>query len=153
MRPAFHWLDETAALEKVARLLLPGGWWAAIWYVFGADNRLDPFHDATQGVLSGYNSPSAGHRGIPFGLDVEVRTEALKRTGAFDVVEYNIVPWQLVLTAEETMALYAAYSDMVARPNTKAVLKVVGRIAREEFDGRVERNMTTNVLVGRRVAA
>lgn len=147
---AFHWLDEEAALQKVARLLRPGGWWAAIWHVFGDDSRPDPFHDATQGVLSGYTSPSAGNRGIPFGLDAEARTEALKRTGAFDVVEHKIVPWQLVLTADETMALYATYSDMAARPNMAAVLEEVGRIAREEFGGRVERNMTTSVFVARR---
>lgn len=147
---AFHWLDEAAALQKVARLLRPGGWWAAIWHVFGDDSRPDPFHDATQGVLSGYASPSAGHRGIPFGLDAEARTEALKRTGAFDVVEHKIVPWQLVLTANETMALYATYSDMAARLDREAVLEEVGRIAREEFGGRVERNMTTSVFMGRR---
>ena len=147
---AFHWLDEAPALEKVARLLRPGGWWAAIWHVFGDDSRPDPFHDATQTLLSGYASPSAGHRGIPFGLDVDARTEAMKRTGAFDVVEHRIVPWQLVLTADETVALYATYSDMAARPNMEAVLEELGRIAREEFGGRVERNMTTSVFVGRR---
>jgi hypothetical protein len=148
---AFHWLDEEAALEKVARLIRPGGWWSAIWHVFGDDSRPDPFHDATQSVLSGYASPSAGHRGIPFGLDAEARTQALKRTGAFDVVDYRIVPWQLVLTADETVALYATYSDMAARPDREAVLKEVGRIAREEFGGKVERNMTTSVFVGRKL--
>lgn len=147
---AFHWLDEAAALEKVARLLRPGGWWAAIWHVFGDAGRPDPFHDATQTLLSGYASPSAGARGIPFGLDVAARTQALTRTGAFDVVDCQIVPWQLVLTADETVALYATYSDMAARPNMEAVLAELGRIAREEFGGRVERNMTTSLFVARR---
>src|SRR5262249_5070395 len=32
---AFHWLDEDAALARIARLLRPGGWWAAFWNVFG----------------------------------------------------------------------------------------------------------------------
>lgn len=149
---AFHWLDEEAALEKVARLIRPGGWWAAIWHVFGDAGRPDPFHEATQSLLSGYASPSAGERGIPFGLDVAARTQALKRTGAFNVVEYKIVPWQLVLTAAETVALYATYSDMAARPNMDAVLMELGRIAREEFGDRVERNMTTSLFVARRGA-
>lgn len=147
---AFHWLDEETALDKVARLLRSGGWWAAIWHVFGDDSRPDPFHDATQCLFSASTSPSAGHRGIPFGLDAEARTEALKRTGAFDVIDCKIVPWQLVLTADETMALYATYSDITARADREAVLKEVGRIAQEEFGGRVERNMTTSVFVGRR---
>lgn len=147
---AFHWLDEEVALEKVARLIRPGGWWAAIWHVFGDDSRPDPFHDATQSLLAASTSPSAGHRGIPFGLDTEARTEALRRTGAFDVIDHKIVPWQLVLTVDETMALYATYSDITAREDREEVLKELGRIAREEFGGQVERNMTTSVFVGRR---
>lgn len=149
---AFHWLDEETALEKVARLLRPGGWWVAIWHVYGDDSRPDPFHDATQPLLSGYASPSAGTGGIPFGLDVAARTGAMTRTGAFDVVEHRIVPWQLVLTADETVALYATYSDMAARPNMEEVLEELGRIAREEFGGRVERNMTTSVFTGRKAS-
>jgi SAM-dependent methyltransferase len=27
---AFHWLDESVALVKIASLLRPGGWWAAV---------------------------------------------------------------------------------------------------------------------------
>ncbi|WP_210162961.1 class I SAM-dependent methyltransferase [Pleomorphomonas oryzae] len=147
---AFHWLDEETALQKVARLLKPGGWWAAIWNIFGDASRPDPFHDATHELLSGFDSPSAGTRGIPFGLDAEARTEAIKRSGAFDIVDYKIVPWQLVLTADETVALYATYSNLTAREDREAVLAELGRIAREEFGGRVERNMTTSVFVGRR---
>ena len=147
---AFHWLDEEAALEKVARLLRPGGWWMAIWHIFGDAGRPDPFHDATQSLLAGFTLPSAGDRGIPFGLDAEARTQALKRTGAFDVVDCKIIPWQLTLTTEQTVALYATYSDMAAREDREVVLKELGRIAREEFGGRVERNMTTSVFVGRR---
>ena len=68
------------------------------------------------------------------------------------MVDHRTVPWQLVLTADETVALYATYSDMTARPNMEAVLEELGRIAREEFRDRVERNMTTSVFVGRRNA-
>lgn len=147
---AFHWLDEDAALQKVARLLRPGGWWAEIWNIFGDASRPDPFHDATHKLLAGFDSPSAGEHGIPFGLDAEARTEALKRSGAFDLVESRITPWQLVLTADETVALYATYSNLTAREDREAVLAGLGRIAREEFGDRVERNMTTSVFVGRR---
>ena len=42
---AFHWLEEKSALAKIASLLRPGGWWAAVWNEFGDDSRPDPFHD------------------------------------------------------------------------------------------------------------
>ena len=43
---AFHWLDEAAALAKIARLLKPGGWWAALWNVYGDDAYPDLFTKA-----------------------------------------------------------------------------------------------------------
>ena len=49
---SFHWLDEAPALAKIARLLKPGGWWAALWNVFGDDAYPDPFHKATHGILA-----------------------------------------------------------------------------------------------------
>src|SRR5262249_30849451 len=48
----FHWLDQPAALRKVARVLRPGGWWAASWNVFGDPARPDEFHEATRDLLA-----------------------------------------------------------------------------------------------------
>jgi SAM-dependent methyltransferase len=147
---AFHWLEEDLALAKVARLLRPGGWWTMVWNVFGDDSRRDPFHERTRMLLEGFRSPSAGTRGIPFALDSTARLEALRRTGAFDLIEYSSSAWSLELDPEQTVALYATYSDVIARPDREAVLTELGRIARDEFDGRVTRNMTTILYIARR---
>jgi SAM-dependent methyltransferase len=149
---AFHWLEEDAAHAKIARLLRPGGWWAAFWNVFGDDSRPDPFHLATRELLGGPSSPSAGERDVPFGLDAEARLAALKRTDAFDVTDVRTSAWPLVLDAEQTVALYATYSNVGVLPNRDAVLAELGRIARDEFDGRVVRNMTTSLYLARRAA-
>ena len=147
---AFHWLDEDQALARIARLLRPGGWWAAVWNVFGDDSRSDPFHEATQKLLEAPASPSAGEGGVPFGLDVAAREAALNRTGAFDIVESMTRQWSLVLNADQTAALYATYSNVCARPDHKAVLAEVHRIARDVFMDRVVRNMTTSLYLARR---
>jgi len=148
---AFHWLDEDSALTKIAGLLRPGGWWAAIWNVFGDDSRPDPFHEATLQLLDAPASPSAGDGGIPFGLDAAARLAALERIGAFDIVEHAMRQWSLILDAEKTVALYATYSNVTARPDRTAVLAELGRIARDEFDGCVVRNMTTSLCTARRL--
>ena len=147
---AFHWLEEKSALAKIASLLRPGGWWAAVWNEFGDDSRPDPFHDATKDLLGAPANPSAGERGIPFALDIEARMGALKRSGEFDLVENQTSRWSLALDAEQTVALYATYSNVNARSDRKAVLAKLGRIARENFENRVVRNMTTSLYVGRR---
>jgi SAM-dependent methyltransferase len=147
---AFHWLDEDAALVKIARLLRPGGWWASVWNVFGDDSRPDPFHEATKELLGAPASPSAGESGVPFGLNSAARLAALTRTGAFDAVGNRTSRWSLVLDAAQTVALYATYSNVSARLDRHAVLAEIGRIARGVFRNRVVRNMTTSLYIARR---
>jgi SAM-dependent methyltransferase len=147
---SFHWLEEDAALHKIARLLRPGGWWAAMWNVFGDDSRPDPFHVATRELLNGPSGASEGDRGIPFGLDADARRAAIDRTGAFDSAESMMSRWSLVLDAEQTMALYATYSNVTIRADREAVLAELGRIARDDFGNRVVRNMTTSLYLARR---
>lgn len=147
---AFHWLDEDPALLKIANLLRAGSWWAAVWNIFGDDTQPDPFHEATKELLEAPASPSHGEKGIPYGLDVEVRLTALKRTGAFDLVEHKTNQWPLVLDADQTVALYATYSNVNARDDRETVLAELGRIAREDFGNRVVRNMTTSLYIARR---
>jgi SAM-dependent methyltransferase len=147
---ACHWLTEDVALTKVAKLLRPGGWWAMVWNVFGDSDRPDPFHEATKTLLNGALSPSAGNGEVPFALDAEARLAALERTQAFDNIEHLTSAWSLALDADQTAALYATYSNINIRPDREVVLAELRGIARDEFDGRVIRNMVTSLYVARR---
>ena len=95
-------------------------------------------------------SPSAGSRDVPFALDADARIAALKRTGAFEAVEHQASAWPLVLDPEQTVALYATFSNIAIRPDREAILAELGRIARDEFHGSVTRNMTTSLYTARR---
>jgi SAM-dependent methyltransferase len=147
---SFHWLDEERALARIVRLLRPGGWWAAVWNVFGDDSRPDPFHDATTRLLKGPTGPSIGKGGMPYALDAEARLAALRYAGGFDIVDHSTSQWPLILDAEQTVALYATYSNVTAHPDRERILAGLGRIARDDFGGRVIRNMTTSLYVARR---
>ena len=122
---AFHWLNEDLALTKVAKLLRPGGWWAMVWNTFGDQHRPDPFHEATKILLDGPSSPSAGAGDMPFALDAEARRAALERTHEFDNVEHQTSAWSLVLDPDQTVALYATYSNINIRPDREAVEETV----------------------------
>jgi SAM-dependent methyltransferase len=147
---AFHWLTEDLALMKVAKLLRPGGWWAMVWNVFGDSRRPDPFHEATRILLNGPSSPAEGDGDIPFALDAEARLAALERTDAFDNVQHRTSAWSLVLDPDQTVALYASYSNINIRPDREALLTELHRLARDEFQCRVTRNMVTSLYVARR---
>lgn len=151
---AFHWLDQRPALEKVATLLRPGGWWAMWWNVFGDPERPDAFHDATRELLSGLSrTPSEPQSWRhPFALDRDARFADLKAGGAFDEIACEVIRWTLVLDAAEVRALYATYSQfsVVEEGERDRLLDALRDIAATQFAGRVERNMCTPVYTARR---
>ncbi|HWB25489.1 MAG TPA: class I SAM-dependent methyltransferase [Chitinophagaceae bacterium] len=148
---AFHWLEEDAALAKIARLLRPGGWWAACWNVFGYPGIPDAFHEATKNLFDTPVSQDLGTRPLPFGLDAQARITALEKTGCFTAVEYFSAKWQLVLTAQQTTALYASYSNVNARTDKTQLLDAINTIARDQFENRVIRNMATSLYIAKRL--
>ena len=75
----------------------------------------------------------------------QARVAALERTGAFDAIEHQTGVWSLALDPDQTAALYATYSNINVRPDRGATLVELARIARDEFHGRVTRNMITSL--------
>ncbi len=149
---AFHWLDERSALQKIADALRPGGWWAPFWNIFGDRERADAFHEATKTLLAdGPISPSNdGHSRFEFGADKVARLAALQTAGTFDEIDVLESKWSIELDPQQTMRLYATYSNITLRPDRERILDEIGRIAETEFGGRVTRNMTTVMYVARR---
>jgi SAM-dependent methyltransferase len=149
---AFHWLEEHAALARIAAALRPGGWWAPVWNVFGDPSQEDRFHEATRAFLEdGPRSPSDGGRGTPYALDVDARLDALARTGAFAPAGHISASWSLTLTADEVVRLYATFSNIAARPDRTAILARLHDVAAHDFADRVTRNMTTILYLARRL--
>ncbi len=150
---AFHWIDRTIGLTKVATLLKPGGHVALWWNVFGDPACADPFHDATQGILQSLAvSPSDTPQRTPFALDIPARRSDFAHTGQFEPPLYQFYPWTLVLDAAQVGALYGTFSGInrLSAGKRQQILDQLMAVAEEQFGGRVERNMVTAVYVARR---
>jgi SAM-dependent methyltransferase len=149
---AFHWIDAAIGLARVADALAIGGWWAAWWNVFGDATRADPFHEATKTLLEPLPMGPAG-RNDAYPTDRAARLDDIARTRAFVQLSAHETRWTLVLEAARTRALYATYSSInrLATGERERVLDELERIARDEFGGRVERNMITAVYLARRI--
>jgi hypothetical protein len=91
-----------------------------------------------------------GQGGPPFALDAAARIAAIDQAGAFERVLYQTSHWPLVLTPDQTVALYATYSNVTAMPNAAEALAELRRVAETQFGGRVTRNMTTILYLARR---
>ena len=142
---SFHWIDPTIGMRKLRTLLKDGGTAALMWNVLQVLGKPDPFHEATQTLLAPLAvSPSGAPGVVPYALDVEARTTEA-RQGGFKSVEYSESHWAYELDTEQLGKLYESFSqiqrlDDVARAR---VLDELKRIAATEFNGVVQRNVTS----------
>ena len=150
---SFHWLDPTVAIDKIARVLKPGGYAALWWNLFGDVERADPFHDATQSLLADLAvSPSGAPNTVPFALDRAAREEEFARSGKFDAVEYSETRWTLTLNTRQVGQLYGGFSHIQRLPEAQRVelLERLMAVAQSGFGGTVARNMLSAIYLARR---
>ncbi|RWO99463.1 hypothetical protein [Mesorhizobium sp.] len=96
------------------------------------------------------NPSNSGSSNLEFGADKVARLAALEATQAFDMIDVHASTWSIELDPDQTMQLYSSYSNVTLRPDRERVIAEIGRIAQDEFGGRVTRNRTTILYVARR---
>lgn len=151
---AFHWLNERRALAKVARLLRPGGWWAAWWNSFGDPARPTRFQRAIDPLYADVPTrTSERSRAVPSQLDRPARERALRQGGHFRRISSTVLSWDLELETPRLVALYSTHSEIASLPpaRRRAFLAELGRIADERFRGRVKIRMRTPIYTAERI--
>jgi SAM-dependent methyltransferase len=147
---SFHWVEPDVGLEKVRRLLRPGGWWAMWWNVHGEENPEDPFHVATSPLLE----PLEGrpwNRRRPFAPDIEGRIADLRAAG-FEDPEAELIRRRATFDARRIRDLYSTFSPIARLPDAEreTLLDAVADVAEREFGGVVERPILTPLYTARR---
>ena len=148
----FHWLDSEIRLNKIASLLKPGGTLVLFWNVFGDANQPDPFHDATTHLFDDVpESPSHENNQLPFALDIKARIEEFNTSLCFAAPEVHTVRWSLELNTDQMLALYGTFSGVnsLASADREKLLAGLESVAKNQFGGKVIRNMTSIAYVAR----
>ncbi len=158
---SFHWVPLPVGLQRAADVLRPGGSIALWWNVFGDANRADPFHDALLPLLQRLapelvDAPSAGNPGAgehTYAIDAEARIAEIDASRRFGPVHHELVAWTGRHSLEEARALFASFSPWLALPPEQRtqVLDALVALARDEFDGVVERPYLTSIYVASRL--
>ena len=150
---SFHWVDEGAGLTRLFDALRRGGRVAIWWTLFGDGEAPDAFIQATTPLFGGLlASPTAGEPGRPpHARDSEARVAARERAG-FAAVEHELVRWKWSWDAPGIRTLYGTFSPIARLDDHErtALLDEVERMAREDFDGRVERTLVTSLYTAHR---
>lgn len=150
---AFHWLDPITRVEKLHQIVRTGGHVALFWNVFQDLNKADPFHEATQHILAHLSaSPSGKPNALPFALDRQAREMEFLSQG-FELVIYLDLHWTLTLDIQQVRQLYESFSQIARLPDDERtqVLDKLVHIAETEFNGTVQRNMTTPLYLFRKI--
>lgn len=151
---SFHWLSERTALRKVARLLRPGGWWAAWWSLSG-----DPFHpnafkkaaDHLFRDLPGEHNPRTTER-VVYARGRKRRIAALRSVGPFDRIGWRTVHWARKLDTPTLVGLHRTFSNIstLPAPTRRWFLTALRNLADEEFGGEVTMRMVATIYTARR---
>lgn len=147
---SYHWLEPELRLQRIAEVLKPGGHVALWWNVFQDPDRADPFHEATNQLLSNLpNTPSAGNDNVTFALDTRARLDEFRHSGNFLAPQCQVFTWTLVLNPEEVVSLYRTFPPLQLMPEERRtkILETLREIAEKQFGGKVERNMTSPLYV------
>lgn len=150
---AFHWLDATTRVQKLANIVRPNGYVALLWNVFQDLNLVDPFHEASKSLLAPLSaSPSGKPDGLPFALDRSAREQEFLQGGNFELAMYAESHWQLKLTTARLRKLYEGFSSLARLTDKERhhLLDALVDIAETKFSGEVTRNMTSPLYLFRR---
>jgi SAM-dependent methyltransferase len=151
---AFHWLPRMKSLARVLAALKPGGWIALWWSVYHDPAKPDDFDRATSHLFSGLEQdPEATSARPAFALDFNARLGELRSAG-FDQVDRRLFAQTIDFAPERLAALYATFSRVRMAPleTRERLLSEMKRIAREDFNGSVKREIATSAFVGRKPA-
>jgi len=149
---SFHWLKPHEALAKVADALIPGGWWAMWWTVYGRDAGDDAFVQASQPLFAGLPSGPSNprHDRTPFALDETSRLQDLAGSG-FEDARVERWSWQEPYSTGRIVDLYSTFSPVHALPESQRrdFLERLARIVDEQFGGRLSRPLQAILYTAR----
>jgi hypothetical protein len=149
---AFHWLDRTIALPKIAGLLRPGGAIAVAsgGHVEGGDTQF--FNDAQRCYETHDPGTPAGVRLQPT-ADVPVPATGIEDSGLFGPVTHRRSVWTRAFTTAAYLDELGTYSGHIALPDgaRAALLACLGKMIDERYGGRITKAYLQDLQVARRI--
>jgi SAM-dependent methyltransferase len=127
---SWHWVEQERGANEVARVLKPGGWWAAWWNHPWADAQawFDAFCTLLETRCPGYLRGSR---------DVDWCAEAVAASGLFLPPQRHVVAWERQVTIEDWLVDLRSHSYVIDLGDVEAARLVadVEAILRQSFEG------------------
>lgn len=143
---SWHWFFNDHAVSEIARVLRPGGYWAAWWNHEWADGEdwFDAYQELLESACHGYDRR---HR------DTRWADERIGQAGLFEPGTEAEVPWTWTLSTTRWLAYERSKSYVGRLPPAErdALLSRIGGITRSRFPaGRMSVRFRTRLRMARR---
>jgi SAM-dependent methyltransferase len=127
---SWHWFDSERAVGEVARVLRPGGYWAAWWNHEWADGEawFDAYQNLLESACPGY------HRGF---RDPAWAEERIAQTGLFEPGLQVVVRWTRTLSIGDWLTYERSKSYVGTLPSAEreTLLARICDVAQDGFPG------------------
>ncbi len=152
---AFHWLDSTIALQKIARALNSRGAIALFWNLHvqaGTTSFFEAAHEIYQREAPELAQGATPHFPGPGELTEPTKRE-IENTGLFGEVAVRGYQWDLIHDAASYLRVLDTYSghrilDSVAR---ERLFQGIAELIDTKFNGRITKSYQTILYVARRL--
>jgi SAM-dependent methyltransferase len=127
---SWHWVEQKRGASEAARVLKPGGWWAAWWNHPWADSEewFDTFCTHLETRCPGYSRASR---------DVDWCSEAIATCGHFLSPQRHVVAWERKVTVEDWLIDLRSHSYLIdlGEPEATGLITDVEALLRRNFEG------------------
>jgi SAM-dependent methyltransferase len=125
---SWHWLNQELGAQEAARVLRPGGWWAAWWNHPWADSEswFDDYYVLLETRCEGFSRHQR---------NVDWCSEAIANLGLFQGLQRHIVAWERRVSVEHWLTDLVSHSYVIdlAEPDRTRLLIDVNSILRKRF--------------------
>jgi SAM-dependent methyltransferase len=148
---AWHWFDGRLATAEVARVLRPGGYWAAWWNRASAAG--EPWFDRYENLLEEACPGYTWRRKLDSQLEPDWNGESVRRLGPVEPIGTVRVPWIRHVSATDWMTDERSKSYVIALDpavRDSVLTEVAGIIAAQFPDGQLAVRYQTTLILARK---
>ena len=146
---SWHWFDQELATAEAARVLRPGGFWAAWWNRAHAHG--EAWFDAYRGLVSAA-CPGYHWQHLSDGqLAPDWTSDLVRVSGLMERAGVTVIPWVRHVTAEHWITDERSKSYFIElEPAVRESVQVAAILARQFPDGRLVVPYITTLLLARK---
>ena len=142
---SWHWVEQEAGAREAARVLYPGGFWAAWWNHATADGDpwFERYCDLTAERCAGWSRDQR---------DTDWCAEAIRNSGGFHAPERHVIEWERRVSVDDWLTDLRSHSHVIALTPSERTQFIadVEAVLRERFPETMTVPYETRIWLARR---